>query len=59
MTNLPKGPWEVVAESATWDENGDVILKIKITLPQKSISAPEAIAVSEYIARTSILKEGE
>lgn len=59
MINLPKGPWKVVADDATWDENGDVVLDIKITLPQKTISVPEVIALTEYITITSVLDKGE
>jgi hypothetical protein len=49
-TKPPKGPWKVIAQSATWDDNGDIIVRVEVTLPQKSISLPEGRAVGEFIA---------
>lgn len=51
MGNLPKGQWQVDFQDATWDKNGDVVINVMVTLPQKTITKAEAIAVGEFIAR--------
>jgi hypothetical protein len=50
---VPKGQWKVEMQYASWDDKADVVLTVKITLPQKSISIPEGRAVGEFIANAS------
>jgi hypothetical protein len=57
--SAPKGPWKVAMQYASWDENGDVVLTAKITLPQKSISLPEEQAVGEFITVASSMMGSE
>lgn len=57
MAKLPSSPWDVAVQNATWDENGDVVLLIKVTLPQKTITKPESLAVEEFIAQASVQRK--
>lgn len=41
--------FEVEPISASWDEGGNVILEVSITLPQQTISKPEALRICELI----------
>lgn len=42
--------WKVTVESASWNDEGNVVLKTYITLPRQTISKRVASIVSELIA---------
>lgn len=41
---------KVIPLSATWNESGNVVLTVEITLSQKEISIPEAFRICDQIA---------